>query len=45
MPIVAALIHAGAAVDPRYLEWWRTQDVLTPSSKPRTEALLRRQPL
>jgi ankyrin repeat protein len=41
-PIVAALIDAGAAVDPRYLEWWRTQDVLTPSSKPRIEALLRR---
>jgi hypothetical protein len=42
-PIVAALIDAGAAVDPRYLEWWRPQDVLTPSSKPRIEALLRRE--
>ena len=39
-PIVAALIEAGAAVDPRHLEWWRTQEVLTPLSKPRIEALL-----
>lgn len=42
-PIVATLIEAGAALDPRHLEWWRTQDVLTPLSKPRIEALLRRQ--
>ena len=24
-PIVAALVEAGAAVDPRYLEWWRSR--------------------
>lgn len=42
-PIVAAFVEAGAAVDPRNLEWWQKQDVLAPLSKPQIEALLRGQ--
>jgi hypothetical protein len=39
---VPALLQreAGAAVDSRYIRWWRTQVVLTPQSKSRIEALL-----
>ena len=42
VPIVEMLINAGAKVPPEFLTWWRAQDPLVASAKPRIEELLRR---
>ena len=40
VPVVESIINAGAKIQPEFLTWWRRQNVLIPSAKPRIEELL-----